>query len=128
AVFDSDTPDPRRYGIVLSHVYATLTVTGAYLVFKDITVDQAVKSVYVKSGAHDLTFDGLTVWMGDSSIQMIGAWSILIENCRLYGDAPYWVFWSDMKDPPAPADLMRGTSIDLRSGTHDVEIRRCHIR
>jgi hypothetical protein len=128
AIFTGDRPDPRRYSIVLSHAYSTLRVEGSWLVFQDLVVDQALNSVYVTNGAHDLVFDGMTVWLGDSAIEMIGASHVTIRNSRIYGDAPYWIFWSDMKDAPAPADLMRSTSIDMKAGTHDVEITHCHIR
>jgi hypothetical protein len=33
-----------------------------------------------------------------------------------------------MKDPPAPANLLRSTAIDLRDGTHDWEISYSHLR
>jgi hypothetical protein len=127
-VLGAENDDPRRYSIVLSHAYSTLRVDGSHLVFKDLTVNQAQNSIYVTASAHDLVFDGITVWLGDSAIEVITAHHITITRSRIYGDAPYWVFWSDMKDPPAPADLMRTTSIDLRSGAHHVEISYCHVR
>lgn len=127
-VFDTERPDPRRYSIILSHAYSTLRVTGSYLIFQDLTVNQALNSIYLTGGAHDLAFENVTVWLGDSAIELIGVSRVLLHDCRVYGDSPYWIFWSDMKDAPAPADLMRSTSIDLRSGTHDVEISHCHIR
>jgi hypothetical protein len=127
-IFSSATPDPRSYSIFLSDAYATLTVTGSYLVFKDLVINQAQNSVHLTSGAHDLTFDGVTVWCGDRTVDMDGVYNIVLKNSRFYGDAPYWVFWSDMKDSPAPGDLMRATNVNMHAGTHDVEISRCHIR
>lgn len=127
-IFAAEQPDPRQFSIVLSHAYSTLTVTGSYLVFQGLTVNQAVNSIYLLASAHHVVLDGVTVWLGDSAIEMRGAHDVKIVNSRVYGDAPYWIFWSDMKDAPAPADLLRATSIDLREGTHDVEISHCHIR
>ena len=127
-IFSTSIPDPRNYSIILSNAFATLTVTGSYLVFKDLYINQGERSVYITSGAHHVTLDGCTVWLGDRTVDMDGVNNISIRNCRLYGDAPYWVFWSDMKDPPAPADLQRPTSVNMHSGTHDVEISYSHIR
>ena len=112
-IFSTSIPDPRNYSIILSNAFATLTVTGSYLVFKDLYINQGERSVYITSGAHHVTLDGCTVWLGDRTVDMDGVNNISIRNCRLYGDAPYWVFWSDMKDPPAPADLQRPTSVNI---------------
>ncbi len=128
SVFASALPDPRQYSILLSEQYTTLTVSGSYLTFYELTVNQALNSVYLNASAHDLLFDRCTIWLGDSSIESRGAHHFKLTRCRIYGDAPYWVFWSDMKDAPAPANLSRATSIDLREGTHDVEVSYCHIR
>ena len=60
-VFAADRPDPRQFAIILSQADATLTVTGAHLIFKDLTVDQALKSILLTSRAHHIVFDGVTV-------------------------------------------------------------------
>lgn len=127
-VFATEVPDPRNYSIILSRASATLTVSGSYLVFKDLVINQALKSLSITSGAHDLTFDGTTVWLGDRAVDIDGAYNVWLRNSRFYGDAPYWIFWSDMKDAPAPADLLRSTTINMLSGSHDVEISYSHIR
>jgi hypothetical protein len=129
-VFATENADPRNYAIFVSQASATLTVSGAYLTFKDLTVHQAVTTIQMSSSANNIRFDGITAWLGDSTIEASGSGihHITLTNSRLYGDAPYWIFWSDMKDPPAPADLLRGTAIDLRSGTHDWEISYNHFR
>jgi hypothetical protein len=127
-VFAADLPDPRQHSIVHSQASTTLTVSGSYLVFASLTVNPANTTVELLSASHDVVFDGVTVWLGDSAIETEGARNVVITRSRIYGDAPPWVFWSDMKDPPAPANLLRATSIDLRSGTRDVEISYCHIR
>jgi hypothetical protein len=51
-----------------------------------------------------------------------------VTRSRIYGDNPRWVFWSDMKSPPAPADLLRSTSVNLEGGAHDWEISYNHVR
>ena len=127
-VFASITPDPRNYSIIISNASATLTVSGSYLVFKDLVVNQALKSISITSAGHDLTFDGMTVWLGDRAVEMDGSYNVVLRNSRIYGDAPYWIFWSDMKDAPAPADLLRSTSINMLNRAHDIEIAYCHIR
>lgn len=129
-VFNTENPDPRNYSLVLSQASTTLTVSGSYLTFKDLTLNQAKITIFLAPNANNIRFDGITAWLGDATIEASGSsiHHITLRNSRIYGDAPYWVFWSDMKDSPFPADLLRGTSIDLRSGTHDWEIAYNHIR
>jgi hypothetical protein len=130
AVFDGDRPDPRRYPIILSSAPSTLVVDGAHLVIRNLTVNQAKDTIVLSPGAHDVRFDGVTAWTGDTGIVADGEGThhVTVTRSRIYGDNPRWVFWSDMKSPPAPADLMRGTSVDLRGGTHDWEISYSHLR
>ncbi len=129
-VFTTENADPRNYAIFASQASATLTVRGAYLTFKEFTIHQAVTTIQLSSSANTIRFDGITAWLGDTTIEGSGSGihHITLTNSRIYGDAPYWIFWSDMKDAPAPADLLRATAIDLRSGTHDWEISYNHIR
>ncbi|MBW2528855.1 MAG: hypothetical protein JRI23_32060, partial [Deltaproteobacteria bacterium] len=130
AVFSDDVPDPRQHSILLSQAWATVRISGAHLVLRDLVVHHASRSVYLEPGARDLRFEGVTVWTGDSAIEANGPdiQNVTITGSRIYGDAPYWIFWSDMKDAPAPADLLRATSIDLHGGTHHWEISYNHIR
>jgi hypothetical protein len=130
AVFEGDLPDPRRHRIILSRAPATLTVAGAHLVLKDLTVHQAKDTIRLTSGAHHVRFEGITAWTGDTAIKADGSdvTDVTVTRSRIYGDHPRWVFWSDMKSPPAPADLMRSTAIDLYGGTSDWEISHNHLR
>jgi hypothetical protein len=130
AVLDGDRPDPRRYPIVLSSASSTLTVDGSHLVFRNLTVNQAKDSIVLSPRAHDVRFDGITAWIGDTGIRADGEGirQVTVTRSRIYGDNPRWVFWSDMKNPPAPADLLRSTAIDLHGGTSDWEISYSHLR
>jgi Right handed beta helix region len=130
AVFEGDLPDPRRHPVVLSSAPSTLVVGGSNLVIRDLTVHQAKASVVLSPKAHDVRFDGVTVWTGQTAIQADGEdiSRVTVTRSRIYGDDPRWIFWSDMKNPPAPADLLRSTAIDLSGGTHDWEISHSHLR
>jgi hypothetical protein len=129
-VFADDLPDPRRHRIVLSNAESTLTVGGAHLVLKDLAVNQAKATVLLTSRAHHVRLEGVTAWTGDTAVRADGAGigHVTVTRSRIYGDHPRWLFWSDMKSPPAPADLMRSTAIDLYGGTHDWEISHSHLR
>jgi hypothetical protein len=130
AVFDSDRPDPRRHAVILSNAPSTLVVDGSHVVLKNLTIHQAKETVVLSPEANNVRFDGVTAWTGDHAIKADGAsiHHIAVTRSRIYGDHPYWVFWSDMKNSPAPADLMRSTSVDLSGGTHDWEISYSHLR
>ncbi|MGH9867893.1 MAG: PKD domain-containing protein [Candidatus Polarisedimenticolia bacterium] len=129
-VFASENADPRAYSIILSAASSTLTVRGSYLVFRGLTVHQAGQAISLASGAHDLTFDGVTAWMGNNTISVTGSgvYNVTILRSKLYGDVPQWVSWSDAKDAPAPADVLRGCSLNLGDGAHDVRIAWSHVR
>jgi hypothetical protein len=129
-VFATDLPDPRDYTIQLSGRTRTLRVTGSYLTFEGLVFNVAEKTIELGAGAHDDRFESLTVWAGDRAIEgdEVGIHHVTITRCRLYGDDPYWVFWSDMKDAPYPADKLRATSIAIGGGTHDWEISYNHVR
>jgi hypothetical protein len=130
AVFDGDRPDPRRHPIILSSAPSTLVVDGSHLVVRNLAVNQAKAAIVLSPSAHDVRFDGITAWTGDSAIKADGKGihDVTVTRSRIYGDNPRWIFWSDMKNPPAPADLLRSTSIDLSGGTHDWEISYSHLR
>jgi hypothetical protein len=130
AVFEGDRPDPRRLPVILSSAPSTLEVDGAHLVVKDLTIHQAKAAVVLSPGAHHVRFEGITAWTGQSAIQADGEGihHVTVTRSRIYGDDPRWIFWSDMKNPPAPADLLRSTAIDLGGGTHDWEISHSHLR
>jgi hypothetical protein len=130
AVLDGDRPDPRRYPILLSSAPSTLVVDGSNLVVRNLTVNQAKDTIVLSPRAHHVRFDGITAWTGDTAVRADGKGihHIALTRSRIYGDNPRWVFWSDMKDPPAPADLLRSTAIDLRGGTSDWEISYSHLR
>jgi PKD repeat protein len=129
-VFTTESPDPREYAIVLSVASSTLNVSGSYVTFKDLTLNQAKSTIALAANASHLRFDGITAWHGNRAISVTGSGvhDVTVTRSRIYGDLPYWIFWSDTKDPPAPADLMRGTAIHLADGTHDWEISYNHIR
>lgn len=127
-VLDGDKEDPRRYSIILSQARTTLQVTGSHLTFRGLTVNQAQESVSVSPGARSVRFEDVTVWLGYHGVVLRGAREVTITGSRVYGDHPHWISWTDMKVPPAPADFMRNTSIDLRSGSRDVEISWSHVR
>ncbi len=129
-VFPEENADPRDYSIIISQASRTLKVNASYLVFKDIVFHQAEHTISLAANSHHVVFDGITAWMGDDAVETAGSGvhDITLTRSRFYGDAPYWIFWSDMKDSPAPADLLRGTSIDMRYGTYNWEISHNHIR
>ena len=127
-VFATENADPRNYSIIMSGASSTMTVSGNYLVFRDLTVHQAGDTIRVTS--NHVTFDGMTVWTGDGAFDFSGANAnnIVIRNSRVYGDVPNWISWSDAKSSPAPADIHRGCMILLHGGAHDVTIDHNHIR
>jgi hypothetical protein len=129
-VFVGDRPDPRHYRIVLSTAPATLTLNGSHLVIRNLAVNQAKQTVVLGPMAHHVRLEGITAWAGDRAIQADGAdiHHVTLTRSRIYGDDPHWIFWSDMKDPPAPADLLRNTAINLAGGAHDWEISYNHVR
>ncbi|MEK7584068.1 MAG: fibronectin type III domain-containing protein, partial [Patescibacteria group bacterium] len=129
-IFPTENADPRAYGIILSNASDTLAVSGSYLTFKNITFNQALQTITLSTGTNNVIFDGITAWFGNRTISVTGSgvYNITIRNSRIYGDIPLWIAWSDAKDPPAPADLWRGTSINLASGARDVTISYSHIR
>lgn len=129
-VFASENANPGGYAILMSQAYSTLTVSGAWLTFKDITFNQARRTILLEPGAQHVRFEGITAWMGISTFQTFSGpvHHITITDSRILGDWPYWVFWSDMKNAPKVANLLRGTSINLQGGTHDWVISRNLIR
>jgi hypothetical protein len=129
-IFDTDSPDPRRYRIILSNAPATLAVAGSYLMVKKLTIHQAKNTIVLSPGAHHVRFEGITAWTGDTAVKADGddIHHVTVTRSRIYGDHPRWIFWSDMKSSPAPADLMRSTAVDLSGGTHDWEISYSHLR
>jgi len=128
-VLSSDIADPREYSIRLSQAQSTLQIRASYLTIRNLTLNQAYFTISIEN-AHDITLDGLTVWMGYYTIEGSGpdVYNITVENSRIYGDNPYWIFWSDMNTAPFPAVNLGGTSIYMKSGTHDWQIQRNHIR
>lgn len=129
-VFAGENANPNRYSIVLSQAQNTIRISGAYLTFKDITFNQAKRTIVLEPGAQYVRFEGITAWMGASAIQTYSSQvhHITVTGSRILGDAPLWVFWSDMKSAPQVANLSRGTSVNLKGGTHDWVISRSLIR
>lgn len=129
-VFEDENSDPRNFQIVLSQDSNTLEVKGSYLIFKNLIFNQAKDTIEMDDGAHDVTFDGIKAWMGNTTVSTNDGdvHSITVVNSQILGDDPYWVFWSDMKDDPVPATRARGTSINLKGGTKDWVISRNLIR
>lgn len=129
-VLGAENANPKDYSIIISTAPTTLTVSGSYIDLIGITVHQAVRALNLVDGATHIRIDDVTVWTGDSAIEGAGTGvhDIQIVRSRVYGDDMCWVFWSDEKDAPMPADYARGTSIDLRDGTHDWEISYTHVR
>jgi len=129
-VLASENADPRGYSIIVSQASKTLNITGAYITVRDVVFNQGQNTVSLAAGAHHVNLDRVTVWIGDHGVAATGSGvhDVTLTRSRIYGDAPYWIFWSDMKDSPAPADLMRSTSIDLRYGAYSWEIAYNHVR
>lgn len=120
-VFEDENSDPSNFHIVLSQESNTLEIRGSYLTFKNITVNQAKDTIELDRGAHNVIFDGITAWMGNTTISTEDdeVHHITVTNSEILGDDPYWIFWSDMKDDPEPATRARGTSINLKGGTNN---------
>ena len=128
-VFPVDRPDPRDYAIIASEASVTLEVDGAHLVFQQLTINQATRTIRLDPGSHHITFDGVTAWLGAHALDADGAiHDVHITQSRFLGDNPQWIFWSDMKDEPYPADAARQTTISMRGGAHDWEISYSLIR
>ncbi|MGI9285442.1 MAG: hypothetical protein ACR2P1_08630, partial [Pseudomonadales bacterium] len=129
-VFAGENANPGAYAIVMSQASATLTVEGAHLTFKNLTLNQSRNTILLKAGAQHVRFDSITAWMGKSTVQTYSGpvHHITITNSRILGDSPYWIFWSDMKNAPGVANRSRGTSIDVQGGTHDWVISRNLVR
>ena len=129
-VIAGENANPSDYGIVMSQASNTLTISGAYLTFKDITFNQAKRTIMLEAGAQHVRFEGITAWLGASTIQTYSSQvhHITITGSRILGDAPRWIFWSDMKSAPRVANLLRSTSINLKGGTHDWTIERNLVR
>ena len=129
-VFAEENADPRDYSIIVSQSSKTLSVNASYVTLKDIVFNQAQKTISLAANAHHVVFDDIMAWVGDHGIEAAGSGvhDVTITGSRIYGDAPYWIFWSDMKNSPAPADLRRGTSIDMRYGSYAWEISYNHVR
>lgn len=131
-VFGEENPDPRDYSIILSLASYTLRIYGSYLKFVNLTFNQSLRTVNLESGSHHIVFDGVTVWVGDSGIAADQAVNpphhVKVTRSRIYGDSPYWIFWSDSKDAPYPALKMNGTDIHIANGSHDWEVYTSHIR
>jgi hypothetical protein len=99
----------------------------AFRATTDAYVDGSA-SFYMAPEVNNIRFDGMTAWVGDGVIEADGGHHITVTRSHIYRDHPYWIFWSDMKDPSAPADLLRSTAIALRDGTNDWEISYSHLR
>ncbi len=129
-VMAGENADPRDYAIVMSQATSTLTVSGAYLTFKNITFNQAKRTIILNPGAQYVRFEDITAWLGVSTIQTYSSQvhHITVSGSRILGDAPRWIFWSDMKNAPKVANLLRSTAINLKGGTHDWTIERSLVR
>ncbi len=129
-VIGGENANPGDYGIVMSQATSTLKVSGAYLTFKDITFNQAKRTIILEAGAQYVRFDGITAWLGASTIQTYSSQvhHITVTGSRILGDAPRWIYWSDMKNAPKVANQLRSTSINLKGGTHDWTIERSLVR
>jgi hypothetical protein len=129
-VFPVDRPDPRGLSIVVSQADSTLTVRGSYLAIRDLVVNQGLRSIDLPATVSNVLIENVEVWLGDAAISSTGNGSrnITITRCRVYGDDPAWIFWTDAKVDPAPADRMRQTSIDFHNGASNVVISYNHVR
>src|SRR6185503_10161861 len=65
-VLSADNDDPRRYGMVLTTASSTVTVRGSWLVIKGITFQLGTHTMQLNDDVHDVTFDGVTIWSGDT--------------------------------------------------------------
>ena len=136
-IFGTDNANPNLYKINVSQALNTLLITGSHRVFKSITFRQALRTIQIGgpvAATSNIVLDGLTVWQGDSSITGSNdagdypSTFVTVTRSRVYGDAPSWVFWSDAKNAPFPADNVRGTAINLKHGCSDWVIDHNHIR
>ena len=129
-LFDGLLPDPRKHQILLSQESVTLDIKAAYITLRGFTVNQATRAIRFNVGARNLGLEEMIVWSGNSAIAAVapGVTDVVVSRSRIYGDFPAWVFWSDMKDSPTPANLARGTSIDMAKGAKNWEIKESHIR
>jgi hypothetical protein len=129
-VLAGDMEDPRNLSLLVATASWTMTVRGSHLVFRNITFQTGTRTIQLAEGARDVVFDGVTAWGGASAIAVTGSGvsRIQIVNSRLYGDVPRWIAWSDAKNDPAPANLMRSTLLALTDGARDIEISYSHLR
>jgi hypothetical protein len=127
-LFATDRPDPRSHAILLSAAASAVELRGSYLTLRNLTLNQGHETIRL-AGSY-LRLEDLTVWSGYYAVRTAaaGVHHVTILRSRIYSDQPRWIFWSDMKDPPAPADWLRQTIVDLRQGAHDWEIAYSHIR
>src|SRR5262249_54193302 len=71
-VLPNENEAPRNQPMLVTDPYSTMSVWGSYLVFKDLTFQFGTRTIQLAAGAHDIVFDGVTVWAGDSAISVTG--------------------------------------------------------
>jgi hypothetical protein len=130
-VFSSSLPHPKDYSIMVSQSAATLKVSGSYLTFKNLVLNHGRRTININTNnVHDIRFEGVTVWAGVSGLITDGSGvnNVVMTQSKIYGDNPNWIYWSDIKTAPKPAELVEGTSFDIRNGGYDFELSYNHIR
>ena len=131
AVFASDPADPRKYSIIASNAGYTLKINASYITFSNLVINQGYFTVILNG--HNITLDHDTIWYGYYTVEggrynPLNTYNITIKYCKIYGDKPYWIFWSDLNTSPNPADELAGDAIFMEGGTHDWNIHHNHIR
>lgn len=126
-------PHPGDYAIDFSKDDYTLKINASYTTFKHLTVEVAKQSILYDPNAirNGNTLDDVTVWIGDDGVRYTGSGdpNSLIDNSRIYGDVPRWLTWTDAKENPKVADLMRPDAISI-DGTADdiITVDHTHVR
>lgn len=97
-VLASDDVDPNTLTIRISQAPYTIKISGAYWVFKDLTILEAAKDTVLVTGASHLTFDNVTIVSGTQSAISAGSGSandVEIVRSTLRGQNNPWVGWMD---------------------------------
>ncbi len=137
-VFPSENQDPRAYGIFVSNATNTLKITGSYQTWKNLVFHPALRTIQFDGNAPTVqtgfVFDGVTVYVGDKGIASGNSSGdavvdgITVTAATITGNDNWWIFWSDEKNVPFPADKMRSTHIDIRRGGKNLTVTNSLLR
>lgn len=139
-IFPSENQDPRAYAIALSNATNTvrITATPGWQTWRNITFNQATRTIHF-DGPNGTTqegfvFEGIIGWTGDNVIRSANAAgdpivsNVTVTQSQIRGDWPWWIFWSDQKNVPFPADKLRSTAISMKRGAHDWTVSYTNIQ